>query len=216
MTSGRAAGLVLAAGSGSRMGRPKALVRDADGTPWLDRAVRVLREGGADSVTVVLGASADEARALVPAGVVVTVATDWEVGQSASLRTGLHALRDDVDAAVLTLVDLPDLTADVVRRVLAAGTGPQALSRAVYHGRPGHPVVLGRDHWGGVLDTSAGDEGARSYLAGSSDGRARRVRRPGHRPRPGHGVRIGAEVLNDVAESGSDRPSRARFPDFCQ
>jgi len=158
------AGLLLAAGAGSRMGMPKALVRDADGTSWLRRSVAALTDGGCDAVTVVLGARADEARALVPDGVTVVVADEWADGMSASLRAGLAAM-DDADAVVLTLVDLPDVTAEVVRRVVAQGAGRATLSRAAYDGRPGHPVVLGRDHWAGVAASATGDQGARPYLA---------------------------------------------------
>lgn len=161
------AGLLLAAGAGRRMGMPKALVRDATGEPWLVRGVRVLREGGCDSVRVVLGASADEAAELL-AGLDVTVvpADDWADGMAASLRAGLASLADTgAEAAVVSLVDLPDVTAEVVRRVLAAGASGATLSRASYDGRPGHPVVIGRDHWAGVLEVSSGDRGARDYLA---------------------------------------------------
>lgn len=157
------AGLLLAAGAGSRMGQPKALVRDADGASWLARSVEVLREAGCDPVTVVLGAEAERARSLVPDGVAVVVADDWAEGMSASLRAGLRALGDP-DAVVLSLVDLPDVTADVVRRV-AAGAGPTTLARAVYDGAPGHPVVLGRDHWAAIADSATGDAGAKPYLA---------------------------------------------------
>jgi CTP:molybdopterin cytidylyltransferase MocA len=148
------------------MGRPKALVSDDDGS-WLRRAVGVLREGGCDAVTVVLGASAGEAAALLT-GVHarVVVAEAWAEGMGASLRSGLAALADgDADAAVVLLVDLPDLTAEVVARLLADGAGPATLSRAAYDGTPGHPVVLGRDHWAGVAASAVGDRGARDYLA---------------------------------------------------
>jgi len=161
-----APGLLMAAGAGSRMGTPKALVRDPDGTSWLRRSVAALVDGGCAPVTVVLGAGADDARPLVPAGVEVVVAGDWAAGMSASLRAGLSALADtDADAVVLTLVDLPDVTADVVRRVVAAGADRATLSRAAYHGRPGHPVVIGRGHWAGIAATVTGDEGAKPYLA---------------------------------------------------
>jgi len=94
------------------MGRPKALVHDADGASWLQHAVEVLREGGCNGVTVVLGAGADEAvRLLDGLGVDVVVAHDWDEGMSASLRSGLESLNgSDVEAAVVSLVDLPDLT----------------------------------------------------------------------------------------------------------
>lgn len=145
------------------MGRPKALLRDDDGTSWLVRAADVLAAGGCRGVTVVLGASAEEARALVPPGVGLVVAEDWVDGMGASLRTGLAGLTGE--SALVSLVDLPDVSADVVSRVLAAATGPAALARATYDGTPGHPVLLGRDHWAGVASAARGDRGARDYLA---------------------------------------------------
>ena len=158
-------GLLLAAGAGRRMGTPKALVRDADGTSWLLRSVAVLRDGGCERVMVVLGASADEARALLQ-GAEVVVAEDWAEGMGASLRAGLRALLDgDEQAALLSLVDLPDVGADVVRRVLDRAVTSRTLARATYDGRPGHPVLLGRDHWAGVIDSAQGDQGARTYLS---------------------------------------------------
>jgi CTP:molybdopterin cytidylyltransferase MocA len=166
------AGLLLAAGAGRRMGGPKSLLRDPHGVPYLDRAVGLLLDGGCAGVTVVLGASADDARALLDeAGwtsddtVDVVVAEDWDEGMGASLRAGLRALDGgDADAALVTLVDLPDVDEPVVRRVLAAGSGPATLVRATYGGAPGHPVLIGREHWEGVVATAAGDRGARTYF----------------------------------------------------
>ena len=156
------AGVLLAAGAGRRMGMPKALVDD-----WLVRSIEVLREGGCDDVLVVLGAAADEARALLPADQRVVVAEDWDEGMGASLRVGLGALGPDADAAVVHLVDLPDVGPDVVSRVVssASTTGSTAgLARAAYAGVPGHPVLIGRDHWAGVIEAAVGDQGARGYL----------------------------------------------------
>lgn len=163
------AGVVLAAGGGSRMGEPKALVRDDDGTSWLLRSVQVLRDAGCGRVLVVLGAAADEARALLPDPLPddlrVVVADDWATGMAASLATGLSALQhDDGEVALVTLVDLPDVDAAVARRVLGAADGPTSLARATYDARPGHPVLLGRDHWFPAAASVAGDEGARDYL----------------------------------------------------
>lgn len=159
-------GLLLAAGAGSRMGRPKALVADHGG-PWLARGVAALLGGGCDAVTVVLGAAVDEAVALLPPGPVDhVVAEDWAEGMSASLRAGLSALTErEAAAAVVLLVDLPDVGAPVVSRLLATGSSRSTLARAAYDGTPGHPVLLGRDHWPGVLATARGDEGARAYLS---------------------------------------------------
>jgi CTP:molybdopterin cytidylyltransferase MocA len=159
-------GLLLAAGAGRRMGMPKALVTDDRGS-WLVRGVELLQTGGCDRVTVVLGADVARAGALlVDLQVSVAVADDWAEGMGASLRTGLRSLADSADdGVVVSLVDLPDLVPEVVSRVVAAGSGPAALARATYDGRPGHPVLLGRDHWPAVIDTAVGDQGARAYLA---------------------------------------------------
>jgi MoxR-like ATPase/CTP:molybdopterin cytidylyltransferase MocA len=166
-------GVVLAAGGGRRMGRPKALVRDPDGTSWLNRAVDVVVAAGCEPVVVVLGAEADEAAdVLVERGdegrpVRWVEAGDWSEGMGASLRRGLRAALDTAaTTAVVTLVDLPDVTAAVVERVVTAvGDDPSGLGRAAYRGVPGHPVVLGREHWSAVADGAVGDRGARDYLA---------------------------------------------------
>ena len=112
------AGLLLAAGAGTRMGRPKALVHDDDG-PWLGRGVATLTGGGCATVTVVLGAGADDAVPLLDGlGVDLVLAADWAEGMSASLRAGLQALAGSAATACLVhLVDLPDVTPAVVARL---------------------------------------------------------------------------------------------------
>lgn len=165
-------GLLLAAGAGRRMGGPKALVRpDPAGPTLLETALGRLFGAGLERVVVVLGAAAGETLPLaLSLHAETVVADDWEEGMGASLRAGLAHLDTDPDAtvgaALVTLVDLLDVRADVHRRVLAAGgDGPGALARATYDGVAGHPVLLGRDHWAEVVRTARGDRGARDHLA---------------------------------------------------
>ncbi len=150
------------------MGLAKALVDDPGGGSFLERGVRVLRDGGCSPIVVVVGAEAERAGALGAAAGAdfVVEATDWASGQSASLRRGIEALAaTEAAVACILLVDLPDVGADVVASVLdAAGNGPAALARAAYLGVPGHPVVIGRDHWSAVGGEAIGDRGARDYL----------------------------------------------------
>jgi CTP:molybdopterin cytidylyltransferase MocA len=163
-------GVLLAAGAGRRAGGPKGLRRDGSGVPWVRRSVEVLLEGGCGRVLVVVGAAADEVGTLlrqpgwVPHDhVEVVPCPGWSSGMSASLAAGLRAVTSDV--ALVHLVDLPDVGAAVVRRVLGQGGRERdALARASYAGRPGHPVLVGADHVVPLLATLAGDHGARTYL----------------------------------------------------
>lgn len=176
----RIVGLVLAAGSGSRYGGPKALVVGDDGVPWLARAIDVLTSGGCDEVVVVLGAAAVEAGALLRAArlgddtedggespVRVVEAEHWARGMGESLRAGLtEAARAEPVAVVVTLVDLPALDPRAVERVIGRPHPPaeDALRQAVYDDRPGHPVLIGAAHLPALVDSLDGDVGARPYL----------------------------------------------------
>lgn len=158
------AGVVLAAGAGRRFGMPKALV-ELGGELLVDRAARVLAEGGCDRVLAVLGAAADEVRerAALP-GAQVVVNADWPTGMGSSLRTALDALEGTPAVACLVLpVDMPGVSPSAVRRVRARATRT-ALAAASHAGSRSHPVLLGRDHWPGCRAAATGDTGARDYL----------------------------------------------------
>ncbi|MEU4625500.1 nucleotidyltransferase family protein [Actinoplanes sp. NPDC023801] len=158
-----AAGLVLAAGAGRRYGMPKALV-PYQGRLLVQRAADTLREAGCAHVTVVLGAAAEEVRAAAPDLPATVFNPDWATGMGSSLRAGLAALEPTAaTAALVLLVDMPGVSAEAVRRILAH-TGPGALVTGGYGDRRGHPVLLGRDHWAGVAAGATGDRGARDYL----------------------------------------------------
>ena len=120
--SATAAGVLLAAGAGTRYGMPKVL---ADDGRWLRACVTALADGGCDDVVVVLGAAVVD----VPAPARAVVAQDWERGLSASVRAGVTAV--DASYVVLHTVDTPDVGADTVRRVLdAARSSASGLARA--------------------------------------------------------------------------------------
>lgn len=157
--------MLLAAGAGRRMGWPKATIVNDEGTPWVVTSVRALREGGCDDVTVVLGAAVEKPCSwLSESDVTVVAAADWAEGMGASLRAGLAAV-GEAEAAVVHLVDLPDVGAPVVSRLIGHAAG-DALARADYGHGPAHPVLIGREHFAGVLATARGDRGARDYLRG--------------------------------------------------
>jgi nicotine blue oxidoreductase len=166
----RVAGILLAAGEGSRLGRPKALV-ELGGQTLAERGVRLLRDGGADPVLVVTGA--------VPVrvhGARTVHNPDWRTGMGTSLAAGLRALgavapvhesavaAGAVGAAVIALADQPLVGPEAVRRLITAYQNGASVAVAAYHGQPRNPVLIAREHWPAVLALATGDTGARPFL----------------------------------------------------
>ncbi len=156
------AGLVLAAGAGTRFGPEGKLLSKLDGRPVLEWSVAALcGVGELSRVVVVLGFRAQDIVARVPLGCAEPVLCErWADGQSASLRCGLTALAG-YERVIVTLGDQPRLTPRVISMFLDQPAG----TRAVYAGRPGHPVVLGTEQVAAAMSVD-GDVGARDLLRG--------------------------------------------------
>ncbi len=169
------AGVLLAAGQGSRFGRPKALV-ELNGQTLAERGVLLLRTGGADPVLVVTGA----AEVRLP-GTHTVYNPDWRTGMGSSLRTALRALESPpepgqaadlpagVAAVVVALADQPLVGAEAVARLIAAYRRGASVAVAAYAGQPRNPVLLAREHWPGVIASATGDAGARPFLRAHAD-----------------------------------------------
>ena len=187
----RVAGVLLAAGQGSRFGQPKALV-ELDGQTLAERGVRMLRAGGADPILIVTGATPV---VLALADQVHTVYNgEWRTGMGSSLRAALRALSEagqpddavlppddavlppddavlppDVAAVVVALADQPLVGAGAVARLIAAHRAGASVAVAAYQGQPRNPVLLAREHWPEVIATATGDQGARAFLRARPD-----------------------------------------------
>jgi len=141
--------IVLAAGEASRFGSPKQRL-------LLPLVLERLRETTVDEIVVVEGAyelSAGSER--------IVRCSDWERGPGASLRCGLAALGDEVEAAVVVLADGPKLSPRAVERVLADWRAHGGIVAASYAGGRGHPLVLGRDDWAEIPDEGLRDRPVR-------------------------------------------------------
>jgi molybdenum cofactor cytidylyltransferase len=162
--AGVIAGLILAAGAGTRFGDQSKLLAELDGRPLLDYAVSAqCAVAELERIVVVLGAHADELRGRVDLGrAEPVICADWHTGQAASLRCGATALAaSGAGKVIVTLGDEPLLTPALIGRFVDQPGG----SRAVYDGRPGHPVVLGAEQLQALRELT-GDRGARSLLHG--------------------------------------------------
>jgi CTP:molybdopterin cytidylyltransferase MocA len=106
-----------------------------------------VRASSVDDVLVVIGAYQVEAEART------VKCLEWERGPGASLRCGLDALEDEVEAALVVLADGPNVHPVAIDRVISAweeGAGP--LVAAAYEGQRLHPVLIDRSAWDGVPD----------------------------------------------------------------
>ena len=141
-------GVLLAAGTGRRYGRPKALV-DTGAGPWVLTTLDAM--AGCDDRLVVVGRPPTRWSALIPDGVTVVRNERFDDGMGSQSRGSVWPRSDaDAIAALVMLVDLPDVSARSSTGSLAfaraADDLPDLLCRATFDGVPGHPVVLGRTH----------------------------------------------------------------------
>ena len=156
--------LVLAAGASVRLGQPKQLVRVA-GRPALHSVVSQATAIVGHAVTVVLGAHAAElTRLLQHSGVSLVVNRNWEEGMASSLRFGIAALPPACDAVLIQLGDQVAVTADDLRRLVAAWRGEDSVvAAASYGGTVGVPAIFPRWCFS-ELAQLRGDRGAKAIL----------------------------------------------------
>jgi len=158
--------LLLAAGEGRRLGRPKALV-EIGGTSLASRGVELLRAGGTDPVFMVTGAVD-----LQLPGIQTVWNPDWATGMGSSLRAGLAALgarADSGDAVVVALVDQPLIGAEAVTRLIDSFRRGAELVAASYDGKRRNPVLFARRYWADVSAAAVADLGARGFLEAHRD-----------------------------------------------
>lgn len=160
-------GLVLAAGAGTRFGERSKLLAELEGRPLLEHAVAAAcAVSELERVAVVIGAAAEEILARVDfMRAEPVVCSDWNEGQSASLRCGIEFLtrEADVSRVIVTLGDQPRVSPALIARFVNEPPG----TRAVYDGVPGHPVVLGPVQLRAIAGVR-GDKGARELLQGGN------------------------------------------------
>lgn len=168
------AGIVLAAGRSSRMGRTKALLPDRAGVPFVARAVTTLVEAGASPVLVVVRPDTEAAIAravaelLSDAAVSVVVNADPDRGQLSSLLTGLARI-GDAHGVLVTLVDVPFVSVETVRSVIAAWRpGETPIVRPARGTEHGHPVLFDQQTFA-ALCAAPLDTGAKPVVRGYAD-----------------------------------------------
>lgn len=142
------AGLILAAGVSSRMGAFKPMLT-VDGQTMIRRVVEMMRRAGADPIVVVTGYQGEllEEHLADTGACFVRNERYFETQMLDSLVLGLNRLGEETRRVLLSPADIPLVERSTVEALLSA---QGEFVRPVFHGKPGHPVVLSRSAFPGL------------------------------------------------------------------
>lgn len=138
------AALILAAGKSQRFGSPKVLA-SFNGIPFLRRMRIQLQQAGITDLFLILGFQAERIIPQLPDSehFNLVINPDYELGQFFSLRMGLQALPEEVDAVLMCLIDQPHIRAETYRALLQSSReNKNAVIIPTFQGKGGHPIVL--------------------------------------------------------------------------
>lgn len=160
------AGVLLAAGTSDRFGEANKLLEPIDGEALVRRAVDPLIRADLAPVIVVVGHEAAQVRrALADLPVTIVENPDYAAGQAMSVRTGVAALPDGIDAAVFALGDMPWVSVGTIEALVAAyQAGKGTALAAAYRGERGNPVLWAAEHFPALAEQT-GDVGGRDLLS---------------------------------------------------
>ncbi len=168
--SPKIAAVVLAAGQSRRMGAHNKLLVPIDGKPMLRHILDALIEAGIGERVVVTGHERDAVANLVGCDARLVYNADYAQGLSTSLATGMAALGEDIDGALVCLGDMPRIRASHLRALIAA-FAPEKGQRIVVptvQGKRGNPVLWSRRFFA-EMGQIEGDVGARHLIGTYGD-----------------------------------------------
>jgi molybdenum cofactor cytidylyltransferase len=156
--------VILAAGTSTRLGRPKQLL-ELGGEPLLRHTLRNALASRADEVVLVLGSQAEEIADVVgDLGSRTAINPEYAAGQSTSLRVGIEAVSAEADAVIVMLGDQPMVTSAMLDQIIERFEVTGApIVQPVYGETPGNPVLLARSLFPELLEIE-GDQGARGVI----------------------------------------------------
>ena len=156
MPKTRIAGVLLAAGTSSRMGKNK-LFLELGGVSVLRRAARTAIAAGLDPLLVVLGHESERARAELEGLACMPVLNpDYASGMNTSLRAGIQAVPPEASAAMVLLADMPFVTPEMVRQVAARWSG-EPLAVSLYGDVVAPPILYSCALFPELLEMTAED-----------------------------------------------------------
>jgi molybdenum cofactor cytidylyltransferase len=160
-------GVLLAAGSASRFGGDKLLVKLGDGSPLAEAALAPLAAGVDEVIAVVRPGDVALISLVRASGALISICANAAEGMGASLACGVREVRrrfPQAQGVVIALADMPWVSVSSVERIAAALRRGSSLAAPTYRGSRGHPVAIGSGYFE-ELQALGGDQGARTLLA---------------------------------------------------
>jgi len=160
------AGIILAAGSSSRMGNQNKLMIDINGKTILETVISTALNAEVNPLIIVLGNDADQFQKTLEEYPVILVKNyEWEKGMSTSIKAGIGALGNDVAGSMILLGDMPEVKTDDIRQLMEKFNEQDGakIIFPVKDGQQGHPVIFPKDYFKD-LSLLSGDRGAKSIL----------------------------------------------------
>jgi molybdenum cofactor cytidylyltransferase len=200
IAEGPVAAVILAAGRSRRMGGPNKLLATFDGEPLVRRVAEAALASRARPVIVVTGHMRDAVEAAL-AGLAVRLVhnADFAEGLSASLRTGIAAVPEDCAGALVTLADMPGITAAVLDALINAFQPREgrAIIVPTAAGKRGNPVLWARAFFPELMRLT-GDAGARHLIEAHADAV--------HRLEVGEAIAVDVDTPQALAVAGGELP----------
>jgi molybdenum cofactor cytidylyltransferase len=164
--AGKVQAVLLAAGRSTRMGKENKLLSPIAGKPMVAGIVAMLKQCPLDGMVIVLGHQAEKLRQALPSrGLNFVENKQFRTGMASSIRSGVAALDDSVDAALIMLADMPQVQPRTIAGLIDALNPEEGRTIALprYRGKRGNPVLFARQHFEELLALD-GDEGAKKLL----------------------------------------------------
>lgn len=173
MSSANNTGIViLAAGSSSRLGKPKQLL-EYDGQSLLQHVIDAAVSSEAATIVVVLGANSELiSKQIDTSKVYLTENSEWEEGMASSVRNGLSALQGispTTDAVIFMVCDQPYVSASLINDLIETQkeTG-KAIVTCNYGEAIGPPALFYKSLFHELMQLK-GDAGAKKIIQQHSD-----------------------------------------------
>ena len=163
--------IILAAGSSSRLGKPKQNLI-FQGNTLLQRGIKAALNADCDEVIVILGANSDIIKpTLSDKNIRIIDNADWQEGMASSIRHGLNYLlriNPQLQSVILMLCDQPFVDTAIINQLIKAASGDKSIVACAYNGTVGPPALFTKIHFDELL-TLQGNEGAKKLLIKYAD-----------------------------------------------